>query len=191
MIEQRLIDFSEGFIIESRQVDIVDFRAQRASHGRNPKGFKIMLNCLRLNHGAIMPKKAAAATPTGYSDFKSNDLKRPRKKDTHMTTIPQSNDREKVRNFVPKLAEISEQVVYGDMWQRPGLTRRERSLITLAALLAMGHEKQFRNHVTRGIDNGVTEEEIGEMITHLALYAGIPASMTAALAATDVLGDSA
>ena len=99
---------------------------------------------------------------------------------------PTSPAREAVRGLVPKLAEISDQVIYGDVWERPGLSRRDRSLITVAALVAMGREKQLEGHLGRALANGVTKDEIGELITHLAFYAGWPAAMTAALVAKDV-----
>lgn len=99
---------------------------------------------------------------------------------------PTSPAREAVRGIVPKLAEISDQVIYGDVWERPGLSRRDRSLITVAALVAMGREKQLEGHLGRAIANGVTKDEIGELITHLAFYAGWPAAMSAALVAKDV-----
>ena len=99
---------------------------------------------------------------------------------------PTSPAREAVRGTVPKLAEISDTLIYGEVWERPQLSKRDRSLITVAALLAMGREKQLEGHLGRALANGVTKEEIGELITHLAFYAGWPAAMTAALAAKEV-----
>ena len=103
-----------------------------------------------------------------------------------MPAQPTSPAREAVRGTVPKLAELSDQVIYGDVWERPGLSRRDRSLVTVAALVAMGREKQLDGHLGRALQNGVTKEEISELITHLAFYAGWPAAMTAALVAKDV-----
>ena len=77
-------------------------------------------------------------------------------------------------------------MIYGEVWERPGLSKRDRSLITVATLLALGREKQLDGHLARALQNGVTKEEIGELITHLAFYAGWPAAMTAALVAKDV-----
>ena len=94
--------------------------------------------------------------------------------------------RELVRPIAPKLAEISDTVIYGDVWERPGLSKRDRSLIVVATLLALGRERQLEGHLARALQNGVTKEEIGELITHLAFYAGWPAAMTAALVAKDV-----
>ncbi len=77
--------------------------------------------------------------------------------------------------------------MFGDVWERPELSKRDRSLITCATLIALGREKQLVGHLQRALDNGVTKDEIGEIITHLAFYAGWPAAMTAALVAKDVL----
>jgi 4-carboxymuconolactone decarboxylase len=98
--------------------------------------------------------------------------------------------RELIRSTVPKLAEISDTIIYGEVWERPGLSKRDRSLITVATLLALGREKQLDGHLTRALANGVTQDEIGELITHLAFYAGWPAAMTAALAAKAVFEKS-
>ena len=89
----------------------------------------------------------------------------------------------------PKLAELSADVLFGDVWERPELSKRDRSLVTVAALVAMGRERQLKGHVGRALDNGVTPEELSELITHLALYAGWPAAMTAALVAKDVVAE--
>ena len=72
-------------------------------------------------------------------------------------------------------------MVYGDVWERPGLSKRDRSLITVAALIAMERREQLPLHLDRAAANGVTDEEVGEMITHLAFYAGWPAAMTAGM----------
>ena len=81
---------------------------------------------------------------------------------------------------VPKLVELTEHVLFGDVWQRPGLLPRDRSLITVAALLALHRPGQLPGHLQRALDNGVRHEELGELITHLAFYAGWPAAVTAA-----------
>ena len=90
-----------------------------------------------------------------------------------------SSSRNEVRTVAPKLIELSETVLYGDVWERPGLSKRDRSLITVAALTAMYRTDQLPGHLERALTNGVTREEIGEIITHLAFYAGWPAAMTA------------
>jgi len=96
-----------------------------------------------------------------------------------MPAQPTSPAREAIRGTVPKLAEISDTLIYGEVWERPGLSRRDRSLITVASLLALGREKQLEGHLARALANGVTRDEISELITHLAFYAGWPSAMTA------------
>ena len=94
--------------------------------------------------------------------------------------------REKARKVAPKLIDLSEKVVYGDVWERTELSKRDRSLITVASLMSMYRPEQLRLHLQRALDNGVTQEEIGELITHLAFYSGWPTAMTAATIANEV-----
>jgi 4-carboxymuconolactone decarboxylase len=103
-----------------------------------------------------------------------------------MPASPPTSAREQVRPIAPKLVELAEKVVYGEVWERPGLSKRDRSMITVATLVALGRERQLRGHLERALGNGITQDEIGEVITHLAFYAGWPAAMTAALAAKEV-----
>ena len=90
-----------------------------------------------------------------------------------------SASRNEVRTVAPRLIELTETLVYPDIWERPGLSKRDRSLITVAALVAMYRGDQLPGHIDRALANGVTRAEIGELITHLAFYAGWPAAMTA------------
>lgn len=82
-------------------------------------------------------------------------------------------------DFAPKLAELSDKVLFGDIWERPELGKRDRSLITVAALIALNRPDQLRFHLGRAVENGVKEQELIEAITHLAFYAGWPSAMTA------------
>src|SRR5215475_5175979 len=94
--------------------------------------------------------------------------------------------RDQVRHVVPKLIDLSEKVLFGDVWERPQLSKRDRSLIVVATLIALGREKQLVGHLERALNNGLSKTELSEVITHLAFYAGWPAAMTAALVAKDV-----
>ena len=89
-------------------------------------------------------------------------------------------------DIAPKLAELTDGVLFGDVWARPGLSRRDRSLVTISALIAMNRPDQLRSHLALARQNGVTEEEIVEAITHLAFYAGWPNAITAVSVARDV-----
>ena len=92
-----------------------------------------------------------------------------------------------VRDVFPKLGELTDQVVFGDVWERKGLSKRDRSLVTIAALTALSAPDQLKGHIWRALDNGVTREEIIEAITHLAFYAGWPNAVTAVGVAREVL----
>jgi 4-carboxymuconolactone decarboxylase len=102
------------------------------------------------------------------------------------TPASATSARDEVRSTVPKLIDLSEKVLYGDVWERPGLSKRDRSLVTVAALVAMYRGDQLKGHLERALANGVTKDEIGEVITHLAFYSGWPTAMTAARIATKV-----
>jgi len=89
--------------------------------------------------------------------------------------------------FAPKLEQLTDAVLYGDVWARPELSPRDRSLVTISALVALNRPEQLRSHVARGLRNGLTEEEIAETITHLAFYAGWPSAVTAVTVTRGVL----
>lgn len=84
-----------------------------------------------------------------------------------------------MQEVAPHLAKLTADVLFGDVWERPGLSKRDRSLITVAMLTALYRTGQLPGHINRALDNGVTKEEIGEVITHVAFYAGWPTASTA------------
>lgn len=90
-------------------------------------------------------------------------------------------------DFAPELADLTDDVLFGRVWERDGLSPRDRSLITIASLVTSGSAAQLRGHISRGIENGLTQEEIAETITHLAFYAGWPNAMSAVSVARDIL----
>ncbi|MEK7831624.1 MAG: carboxymuconolactone decarboxylase family protein [Acidobacteriota bacterium] len=110
------------------------------------------------------PLRAQAAKPTAPNPV-SNQQPRPSQRS--------------IGDFSPKLAEITDDVLYGDVWERPQLSKRDRSLVTVAALIAMNRPDQLRSHIARARANGVTKEELIETITHMAFYAGWPSAITA------------
>ena len=99
---------------------------------------------------------------------------------------PSTAARDKVRTIAPKLVDLTEKVLFGDVWERPGLSKRDRSLITVATLVALNRTEQLRGHLERALLNGVTKDEIVEVITHLAFYSGWPTAMSAALIAKEI-----
>ncbi|MBM3940205.1 MAG: carboxymuconolactone decarboxylase family protein [SAR202 cluster bacterium] len=90
--------------------------------------------------------------------------------------------------LMPRFGELTRDVLFGDVWERPGLSKRDRSLIAVAALTALYRTDQLKGHVRRAIENGVTCEEIAEAIQHMAFYAGWPTAVNAYAAANEALG---
>lgn len=96
-----------------------------------------------------------------------------------MSTKEVSDLRKTLGGIAPKLVDLTEEVLFGDVWERRQLSKRDRSLITCAALIATGKTEQMDFHFPTAIKNGVTREELIETITHLAFYAGWPNAMSA------------
>lgn len=89
----------------------------------------------------------------------------------------------------PKLAQITSEVLFGDIWERPELSKRDRSLMIVAVLTALYRTDQLRGHIRRGLDNGLTQSEIAEIITQVAFYAGWPTAVNAATVAQQVFAE--
>ena len=93
-------------------------------------------------------------------------------------------------DFAPGLVRFTDDVLFGEVWKRPQLSPKERSLITVAALTAGGNAEQLTFHLQFAKDNGATEEELIEAITHLAFYAGWPKAMSAMSVAKQIFRSS-
>lgn len=89
-------------------------------------------------------------------------------------------------DFAPKLVDLTNRILFGDVWERPELSKRDRSLATVAALVTLHRPEQLRFHLNRAVENGVTKQELIEVITHLAFYAGWPNAMSAIALAEEV-----
>ena len=99
---------------------------------------------------------------------------------------PQTPARRLLGEMAPKLAELTDNVLFGDVWARPQLSRRDRSLVTVSALIAMNRPDQLRSHLALARRNGLTREELIEAITHLAFYSGWPNAVGAVTIAKEV-----
>jgi 4-carboxymuconolactone decarboxylase len=88
------------------------------------------------------------------------------------------------------LVDLTDRVLYGEVWERPELSKRDRSLATVAALVALNRPEQLRFHLGRALENGVKKEELIEVVTHLAFYAGWPNAMSAIMVAKEVLSNA-
>lgn len=93
-----------------------------------------------------------------------------------------------IGDFSPKLVSLTDDVLFEDVWRRADLSPRDRSLVTIAALIAGGNTEQLPFHLDYGKTNGLSETEIIETITHLAFYAGWPKAMSAIVAAKRAFG---
>ena len=93
-----------------------------------------------------------------------------------------------IGDFAPKLVSLTDEVLFGDIWERAELSKRDRSLITIAALITNGGTEQLRGHLARAKDNGLSEPELTEVIIHLAFYAGWPRAMSAVTVAKEIFG---
>ena len=87
--------------------------------------------------------------------------------------------RQSMGSVAPKLAELTDTVLFDDIWQRPQLSPRDRSIVTVSALIAMNRIEQLPFHLALARDNGVTGDELAELITHLAFYSGWPTAASA------------
>src|SRR6185436_9063703 len=105
-------------------------------------------------------RRSAFANPTRAR----GDRRMPQKKPT-------------VYEFIPKLGQLRDDVLFGDVWERTDLSKRDRSLITVAMLAALYRTDEMRGHMQRALDNGVTETELKGLITHVAFYAGWPCAV--------------
>ena len=106
--------------------------------------------------------------------------------------MPKSSDGAKklIGDFSPKLVELTDRVLFDDVWERKDLSKRDRSLITVAALIALNRPEQLRFHLGKAVENGVKKEELIEAITHLAFYAGWPSAITAVMLAKELFEKS-
>lgn len=98
--------------------------------------------------------------------------------------------RKLIGDFAPKLVELTDQVLFDDVWERKELSKRDRSLVTVAALVAMNRPDQLRFHLGRAVENGVKEQELIEAISHLAFYAGWPSAISAIMIAKELFSKS-
>src|SRR5215470_2692288 len=109
-----------------------------------------------------------------------------RRRNTMSERSKESNIKKTYGDFVPKLVSLTDEVLFGDVWERTELSPRDRSLITVAALIANGNTEQLTGHLSRAKQNGLSETELAEVIIHLAFYAGWPRAMSAVKVAREV-----
>ncbi|MEV0784460.1 carboxymuconolactone decarboxylase family protein [Streptomyces sp. NPDC050423] len=105
-------------------------------------------------------------------------------------TEKQSAAQQATGDITPKPADVTDEVLFGDVWERDGLSPRDRSLVTVTALIALYRSEQLGFHLQLAPDNGLSKDELSEAITHLAFYAGWPNAMGAAAQLKAILADA-
>lgn len=101
----------------------------------------------------------------------------------------QSPAQRAIGDFAPKLVDLTDGVLFGDVWERPELSKRDRSLVTITSLITSSSFEQLPNHLRLAKQNGLTEDEVKETIIHLAFYAGWPRAMSAIQVAKKVFAE--
>jgi 4-carboxymuconolactone decarboxylase len=175
-----------GPIDEIREGDVVSIPPnQKHWHGASPKS--------PMSHIALVELLAGRSTEwmEKVSDAQYRGAVRPRSSSAApvraATADSQPTPAQRlIGDFSPKLVDLTDRVLFGEVWARPQLSQRDRSLVTVSALIAMNRPDQLRSHLVRARDNGVTQEELVETITHLAFYSGWPNAMTAVSVAKEV-----
>ena len=104
-------------------------------------------------------------------------------------SAPQTPAQQSLGTFAPKMVALTDDVLFGDVWEQPGLSKRDRSLITVATLVALYRTESIAAHLKRAVDNGLSVDELVEAITHIAFYAGWPCAMTAMSIAKQLFED--
>ena len=89
-------------------------------------------------------------------------------------------------DLIPQLGKLRDEVLFGDVWEQPELSKRDRSLATVAVLIALYRTEELKGHMARAVTNGVTKEELFGLITHLAFYSGWPTAVNAGRVALEV-----
>ena len=97
-----------------------------------------------------------------------------------------SESKPTVYEMIPKFGQLRNDVLFGDVWEQPDLSKRDRSLITVAVLTALYRTEELHGHMELALKNGVTKEEIFGLITHLAFYSGWPTALNAGRVAKEI-----
>jgi 4-carboxymuconolactone decarboxylase len=101
-----------------------------------------------------------------------------------------AEQRPAIYDLIPKLGQLRDDVLFGDVWEQTDLSKRDRSMITVAVLIALYRTDEMRGHIRRALNNGVTKEEISGIITHMAFYAGWPTAANAVRIAKEVFDET-
>ena len=96
----------------------------------------------------------------------------------HMANSNEQKAIDDLKDLAPEFAKLTQDLLFGDIWQRPGLSQRDKSLITVTCLVALNRIEQIDFHLKKAFENGLTKEELVAAITHIAFYAGWPTAVS-------------
>lgn len=171
-----LVQAEGGPIEEIGPGDVAHIPANiRHWHGASPASKMIHIAILEPLDG----ERVRWMEPVSDADYPNTNPK-------STTARGESRAQQLLGDIAPALADLTDEVLYGQVWERPGLSKRDRSLSTISALIAMNRPDQLRSHIALGRRNGLSDEELSETITHLAFYSGWPNSVTAVGIAREV-----
>lgn len=178
VIEGRLCVEAGGVVVEAGVGELVHVPAGTAGRYWAPQYARLL--------AIYGPTDGTPSQALGYEP-RSPAMSDSEPQESRAATSPQRRQgRQLFGDIAPKFAELTDDVLFGDVWARSGLSRRDRSLATCSALIALNRPEQLRAHLALALENGLTEEELAELFTHLAFYAGWPSAVTVIAVAREV-----
>ncbi|MGY8633536.1 carboxymuconolactone decarboxylase family protein [Bradyrhizobium sp. 14AA] len=182
-----------ALIARNQTVELPDYLARALDNGVKPSEISEIITHLAFYTGWA---NAMDAIPAARDVFKSRKIGADQLPPASGPQLPLDEAAEKQRAtrvgeqfgpITPSLVQYTTDVLFRDLWLRPALAPRDRSLVTVSALIATGQVAQITYHLNRAMDNGLTREEAGEVLGHLAFYAGWPNAFSAAPVVKDVI----
>jgi 4-carboxymuconolactone decarboxylase len=182
-----------ALIARSQTVELPHYLALALDNGVKPAEISEIITHLAFYSGWA---NAMAAIPAARQVFRSRNIGTDQLPSASGSPLPLDETAEKQRatrvgeqfgQITPSLVQYTTDALFRDLWLRPGLAPRDRSLVTVSALIATGQVAQITYHLNRAMDNGLTQEEAGEVLGHLAFYAGWPNAFSAAPIVKDVI----
>jgi 4-carboxymuconolactone decarboxylase len=182
-----------ALIARNQTVELPDYLARALDNGVKPSEISEIITHLAFYTGWA---NAMNAIPAARDVFRSRNIGADQLPPKSAPQLPLDEAAEKQRatrvgeqfgQITPNLVQYTTDVLFRDLWLRPALAPRDRSLVTVSALIATGQVAQITYHLNRAMDNGLTREEAGEVLGHLAFYAGWPNAFSAAPVVKDVI----
>ncbi|WP_407154072.1 carboxymuconolactone decarboxylase family protein [Bradyrhizobium sp. STM 3557] len=192
-LRDRSIVTVAALIARDQTVELPSYLGLALDNGEKPAEISEIITHLAFYTGWA---NAMDAIPAARDVFKNRNISGDQLPQDSEQQLPLDEAAEKQRatrveeqfgRITPSLVQYTTDVLFQDLWLRPALAPRDRSLVTVSALIATGQVAQVTYHLNRAMDNGLTREEAGELLGHLAFYAGWPSAFSAAPVVKDVI----